>query len=222
VHVPRFTAYKSFVRFTLTREQVLERSLMKSETDTMVEKPSRLLSDPKCAMNLITADSVLAANNEPHRHQPFVQSDRRVLHDCAGLTGELAHVMLCAALPAVVLRKEHNLLASATRAGDAIGPASRYEVRTAVVRIGKIEDRFLKRFRFLSNASSVPDLPGFIKSVSTVKSQHLLLIESKINEFQIRKRSCRVPQNRNTAASGAPFGILLFRTTNTCPACKMV
>jgi len=57
--------------------------------------------------------------------------------------------MLAAALPAVVLLLEQNILAAATWTHDAVWPAMRYKVLAAVVEIREVENRFLKCFRFL-------------------------------------------------------------------------
>ena len=58
-------------------------------------------------------------------------------------------------MPAVVLRLEQNVLAAATRTGNAIGPTMRYEVFAAIVGTREVENRFLKGFRFLLFDASI-------------------------------------------------------------------
>ena len=117
---------------------------MQRHSNTVIEEPSGLLSDAESAMNLVRTDSVFAVHNEPHRHQPFVQTDGRVLHDRAGFRGELTCIMLCAALPTVVLLSEDRLVATATWADDTFRPAAANQVLTAVCRFGEVDNRFLK------------------------------------------------------------------------------
>src|ERR1035437_4590525 len=56
--------------------------------------------------------------------------------------------MLLPAVPAVVLLQEQNVMASATRANDTVRPTARYQVLTAVDRIGEVDDCLLKCVRF--------------------------------------------------------------------------
>lgn len=58
--------------------------------------------------------------------------------------------MARAALPPIVFLKERNGLAAASRAFNTIRPTARYNVFTAVDRIGEVYDCFLKgvEYRF--------------------------------------------------------------------------
>jgi hypothetical protein len=71
---------------------------------------------------------------------------------------KLRSSVLLAAVPAVVLLKEENVLAAALRAGDAVGPATRDQVLTAVYRIGEVDDGFLEVFG--SRAASMDQYYG--------------------------------------------------------------
>src|ERR1700677_3408279 len=114
-------------------------------------------------MNLVTADAVFAVHDKPHRHEPFIESDGRFFHNGSSLRCELASVMGYAALPAIVLWQEHDLVTSAAWADDAIGPATRYQVVSAVVLAGEVNHCFLKGFRFLFHTSRIADWRRFLK-----------------------------------------------------------
>ena len=111
----------------------------------MIQEPSGLLRDAEIAVNLVAADSVLAIHDHPDRGHPLVQTDGRVLHHGSGLERELRSVVLLAAVPAVVLLKEENVLTTAAWACDAISPAPSDKVLTAVDRITEVQNSFLER-----------------------------------------------------------------------------
>jgi hypothetical protein len=71
--------------------------------------------------------------------------------------------MSYAALPAIVLLKEHDLGASTARADNAIRPAPRYQIVAAIVLIGEVDDCFLKGFRLLFHASRIAVWRRFVK-----------------------------------------------------------
>ena len=66
--------------------------------------------------------------------------------------------MLIAALPAVLIREEDYIRTSAGRAGNTIGPAPTNHELSAVIRIGEVDDCFLKAAGFVNgfHASIVP------------------------------------------------------------------
>src|SRR5579875_2584547 len=99
-------------------------------------------------MNFVTADSVLAANNQPRCHKPLIKSDWRILHDRTGLRSELTRIMFRAALPAILLFEERNLGAAATGTRYAVRPAPGNQVLAAIVLISEVQDRFLKSAGF--------------------------------------------------------------------------
>src|SRR5260370_345471 len=102
------------------------------ETDSVVHKPCRFLSDADGLMDFIGTNPVLAIHNLPHRGQPLVQTERRVLKDRTGFQSELRRVMFLAAMPAVVFLQEQNVIASATRTGDTVRPAPRHKILAAI------------------------------------------------------------------------------------------
>src|SRR5205807_5671602 len=110
----------------------------------VIHEPSGFLSDADSAGYFVGTNSVLAVDHLPHCGQPLVQTKRAILEDGSGLCGELTGIVARAALPAVVLLKERDVLGTAARAFDAVWPAARYDVLTAVFRIGKVYDGFLK------------------------------------------------------------------------------
>src|SRR6202011_5373765 len=94
------------------------------KANPVIKKPSRLLPDADGAVDFVRTDAVLAVHNLPHSREPFVKTERRILHDGSGLQGEPRSVMLRAAVPAVVLLQKQNVLAAALRTDDAIRPAT--------------------------------------------------------------------------------------------------
>ena len=94
-------------------------------------------------MNLPRANTVLAVDRHPHRSQPFVETDWRVLEDRSSLQRELRSGVLLAAVPAIVLLQEQHVLATAARADNAIRPATGHKIFAAVLRIGEVEDGLL-------------------------------------------------------------------------------
>ena len=73
--------------------------------------------------------------------------------------------MMARTLPAVVLLGKLYLLASASGAGDTIGPAPGYNVLTAVDQIREIGDRVLKSLEFVSHAQRLLLLYGVVKYI---------------------------------------------------------
>ena len=121
----------------------------------MIQEPCGLLRDSQTTVNFVTADAILAVHNHPHRHEPLIKADGGIFHDRSRLQSELRGVMLRSAVPAVILLQKQNVLAAATRAGEAFGPAPRYQIFTAVNRIGEVEDGGLKGLRFGYHALTI-------------------------------------------------------------------
>jgi len=71
MHVPRFAADESFVRFDFTGELIGSRH-SESNADSMIHEPSGFLSDTNGPMNLVGTDAVLAVHDLPHGKQPLV------------------------------------------------------------------------------------------------------------------------------------------------------
>src|ERR1019366_8924648 len=81
---------------------------------------------------------------------------------------ELAAKVPIGALPAVVLRLELHVFATAGRAEYlTISPTPRNHVIAAVLRVGEIDYRFLKGGGFGCHDYSVPELHGIVKYIYT-------------------------------------------------------
>ena len=81
----------------------------------------------------------------------FVQTERRIFENGSGLRGELAVIVAGAALPAVVLRQERDVLGTATRALDAVRASAALRcIRGSWSGFGEVLDCFLKgvEYRF--------------------------------------------------------------------------
>jgi hypothetical protein len=142
VHVARLAADEGFIGFDLAGE-FLERSTVEGEPNPVHHMPGILLTDTDPARNFPAADSVFAIQNEPHCGKPLVQTERGVFHDRSRFQGELPLIVTRGTLPTAHLGQVANLGASASRTGNPVGPAPRYKVSNAVVRIVEINDCFL-------------------------------------------------------------------------------
>jgi hypothetical protein len=69
-----------------------------------------------------------------------------------------------------LVRQESHFLPAASGAGNAIGPAPRYEVVPAIVRIGEVYYGVLKAGRFSFHASILARLSTLVKYIFTLKS----------------------------------------------------
>src|ERR1700733_11339381 len=83
----------------------------------MQHEPCRFLSYPKCAVNLIGTDAVLAINEQPCRAQPLLQWNRRVFKYRASLERERWTLVLGIALPYALPFEISNLFCATSRAG---------------------------------------------------------------------------------------------------------
>ena len=149
VHVPRFSANEGFVRFDFAVQFAPEVLVLHREPDAVKHEPRRLLSNLYVSRDLVATDTVLAVSDHPHRHEPLVQRNGRVLHDGANFDGELALGMMRTALPQAAIRIEFHLVRPARRTGDlAIGPAPEGEIVNAVIGIREENDGFLEALWF--------------------------------------------------------------------------
>src|ERR1039458_2886078 len=101
-------------------------------TDSVIHEPRRFLCNADGPMNFVGGCAVFAVYNLPHSHEPFVQAKWGILEDGPGLCGKLASIVARAALPAVVLLQERDILGAATRAFNAVRPAPCYDVFAAI------------------------------------------------------------------------------------------
>src|SRR5579864_2598588 len=134
----------------------------------MQHEPCGFLRNAYGAMNLIAADSVFAIANHPHCQHPLVQRDWTLFKNRSGFASELALLMMAAALPAVMLRLELDVNASAIWAANTFRPAASNEVFPATVRIGEINHGLLQRLEFFFvrfHVPRVPELDGVVKYI---------------------------------------------------------
>src|ERR1035441_5343126 len=93
VHVPRFPADESFVRFdfpTLATKFRAKGFVLHGQPNPVQHEPSRLLSDAHVLGDLATADAVLAIQDHPHGCEPLVQGDGGIFHHGSDFDGKLA------------------------------------------------------------------------------------------------------------------------------------
>src|SRR5207253_2122857 len=110
-------------------------------------EPRGLLRDLHVARDLVGADAVLAVRKQPHREEPLVEADRRVLEHRADLARKLTLRVLRLALPQVARRDVADLFRAAGGAGDAVWPADRLHVVDAGIRVRKVLNRGLEAVR---------------------------------------------------------------------------
>jgi len=165
VHVAGLTANEGLVYFDVTGQFAASFALMRL-SDPVEHEPRGLLTDSERPVKLPGRDTILGVGEEPHSREPFVQRERRVFKDGSGLDRELTFGVMATALPALMLRHETDTLTSTGRADNAFRPALRCEVVQAVVRIGVIDDGFLKSGgRLAFHALSVPEKHGLVKFI---------------------------------------------------------
>lgn len=120
--------------------------LVHRKPNSVKHEPRRLLSDAQSASNFIGTDSVLAIRKHPHSNQPLVERNRGIFHDGSDLHGELPLGVFLFALPHPASGDESHVSPATSRAGNAIGPATRHHELDAVVRVGEMLDGLLESF----------------------------------------------------------------------------
>src|ERR1019366_9720365 len=111
-------------------------------------EPSVFLSDVQITRNFATADSVLAIGEQPKSGKPLIQSDGGIFANTSNLDRELTLRVMFRALPSAALCVEADLIGATAGADHAVRPAPNCKVLNAVVRIGKVNDCFLKALWF--------------------------------------------------------------------------
>jgi hypothetical protein len=156
VHVSCFAADESFVDLDFARQLATILALLR-ESDPVKHEPRGFLGHVQRPCDLAGANAVLAIENEPHRRQPLVQTERRVFKDRSNLDGELPFRMSCAALPAQLILKETDFIGTAGRTHNAVLPLrpTSDKVVQAVLLIREIQDRFLQALWFLGFHDSI-------------------------------------------------------------------
>jgi hypothetical protein len=114
----------------------------------MEHKPRGFLSNVDGAVNLPRAYPVLAVRDHPHCGKPLVQTEWGIFTDSPCLGSELPPVMAIVALPAVVLFLKGYVLASTTRANNALRPTTGHNVLAAIAGIREVNDSLLKSAGF--------------------------------------------------------------------------
>jgi hypothetical protein len=146
VHVPRFATNERFVNFHFSG-QLRSGLVLHRLSNPMQQEPSRLLSDSQITGHLAGANAILAVRNHPHRHQPLIQWDRRLIQNGSYLDGELLAAICSLALPNTAGLEEHWFLSTAVWTLHALGPALGRKIVQSVVRIVEVNNRFGQCFR---------------------------------------------------------------------------
>ena len=167
VHVSGFAADEGLINLDLSAE-LIESALLHGETNAMEHKPRGLLGNTESAMDLITADTVFATNNQPCGSEPFFKWDRRVFEDRPSLQREGRTFVFRVALPDAIFGEVGNVARPALRAlHDAISPPQRSHKLAAVFEIGEPEDRVSKGI-WGFHASSMRPITWKVKYIITL------------------------------------------------------
>src|SRR5207248_1837722 len=140
VHVASLTTDECLIDLALAGELSARCFILHRQTNTLKHKPSGLLADSRSATNLITTHAILATSKHPHRKQPLIKRDRRILEDSPHLDRELRLRMATLALPHATHWNKRNIRTATRRTSDTIRPATRHKVIQAVVGISEVED----------------------------------------------------------------------------------
>jgi hypothetical protein len=101
------------------------------------------LCDSQSTVNLHTGNAVLTVDEEPEASHPLIEAERRILKNRSQFQTEL--LLALVTKPHAASLDERVLRLAATRANNvAIRPAQLLCVFEAAVRIGEVNDRFLK------------------------------------------------------------------------------
>src|SRR6266404_846487 len=143
VHVPRRATDERLVNFDKAA-QLVQRSVLHRKPDSVVDVPSRLLSDAQMPPKFIAANAVLTIRNQPHRGKPLVEAQRGIFEYGSDFKRELGFRMLGIALPDAGLFQIGDFLRATTRAADlTVRPAHHRHELVAVLRLGKVYNRLL-------------------------------------------------------------------------------
>ncbi|HUL35370.1 MAG TPA: hypothetical protein VL128_15905, partial [Candidatus Eisenbacteria bacterium] len=146
VHESGSAANESFVYFdfAIGTAEFQERAILHCKSDAMEHEPCGLLSDAKCAANLVRANAILAVCNHPNCDEPFVERKSGILKDSSHFAGELFASVFAFAFPHPASRDESHIITATSRAFDAIRPAPRHDEVEAVVGVGEVLDSLLE------------------------------------------------------------------------------
>jgi len=148
VHVSEQAADKSLVCLHDPREFLIERFRFDSRANPVKHEPRGFLRDADRAVQLVTRNAVLAIDEHPDRHQPLVESDRRVLEDRSDTDRILFFAAL--ALPKLARAQKRVVRRAAPRAAHAARPAHFDREFKGVLRVREVSDCVLKGFRLMT------------------------------------------------------------------------
>src|SRR5271157_296465 len=149
VHVASLATNESLVGFNfaaVATELASEVLILHDEPDTVKHEPCSLLSNLYIALNLPTADSILAIGDEPSCGEPLVQRDSGIFHHSSNLDGEFALRMNLGALPSAAfgVERAHFVRPASWTEDNPIRPAMTRQIVNAVIGIREVLNRFLQ------------------------------------------------------------------------------
>jgi len=147
VHVAGFAADEGFVNFYFfaVSTEFHKRLGLDSKPDAMEHEPCSLLSDSQSAVNLVRADAVLAANQQPDSGKPLLKGNRGVLKYGSNLQREFLLCMVAVAAIYAGLCQIGNFVRVTIRTADfAVRPANGNHEFAAVVVIAEMLDGLLQ------------------------------------------------------------------------------
>jgi hypothetical protein len=164
VHVASLPANEGLIRFDRARH-LAESAFLHREANPMVHEPRGLLGDAKPAMKLVTADSVLATNNQPRGGKPLLKRDGRVFKNGSGLQRKRRALMLGVALPYPSLCQPRHVIGPALGTDDlTVWPAKFGHELPAVLKIREPQNRLMESvWRF--HESSMLQEPRYVKYI---------------------------------------------------------
>jgi len=149
VHIPRFAANESLVNLNTASGTAHLAAAMAGvlhrQPEPVKHEPRRFLCHADGLGDLVAGDAILAVEQHPVGNHPFSDVERRILKDRPYLDRELR--LAAFAKPEPPRLDEAVFFRSATRAGDAFGPAQLDGVGQSIVGIGEHDHRLLQRFR---------------------------------------------------------------------------
>src|SRR5262249_43587892 len=113
VHVTRFATDEGFIRFDRARHLV-DRASVHGVANALSHKPSGSLSNFQAASDFVRTDPILTIGQQPHRAEPLIQADGRILENRSNLDGEL--LLAVEAFPQKARLEKRKALGFATRA----------------------------------------------------------------------------------------------------------
>ena len=125
--------------------QLPVKAFLHGHTDAMEHEPCGLLSHPERPVKLPRTDAVAVVGDHPHSGKPLIESKRGILKNGPDFDRKLRLGVPSFALPEATGGQEADVRRPASRTGDnAIRPSAGFEELKAVVRVGKVLNRFEK------------------------------------------------------------------------------